>query len=69
MAQKENMHMGDIPNIEMSPSKKVGGKEYGAVLSANESTMMDVAKMAIDLKRMTGKPIMIILSDGGGNGT
>lgn len=69
MAQKENFSMGDHASINMTPPRKVGGKEYGAVLSANEETMKDVAKMALELKKMTGKPIMIILSDGGGNGT
>ena len=69
MGQSEKFNVGDSARIEMTPPKKVGGKEYGAVLSATELTMKDVSRMAIELKKMTGKPIMIVLSDGGGNGT
>lgn len=62
MGQSERFNMGDSASIQMTPPiKKVGNKEYGAVLSANEDSMMKIAKMALELKKSTGKPIMIIL--------
>ena len=67
MGQKDVFNMGDEAQIIMSPPLKKGNgedktaKNYGAVLSASDITVDEVFKAAKTMRKLTGKPIMIIL--------
>ncbi len=67
MGQKDAFTMGDEAQIIMTPPLEKGNgedksaKNYGAVLSATDKTVDEVFKTAKTMKKLTGKPIMIIL--------
>lgn len=69
MGEKEKLQVKDVVKAVITPpvnGGKQGNKEYGAILSANNKNIHEIADIAIAMKKQTKKPIMIVL--GGDNG-